>query len=278
MANTITRGRGAGPGSPGRRVLTAAARAAAKRADGSRSGAQHALDGVPEDLVNDLTGLPPVEKVVGKVLLAKTESDPGPDPENPDDESQHPQTPDPEAPDQEAPDQEVPPRRRRRARLSAVLALLTVAGLVAVAVLGWQYRDGRQVEEARAQALAAAQKAAPVVLSYDYRHLDRDFAAARGHLTGSFRDEYGRTTKAVVAPTAKKYKGVVKASVVAPPDGGAPAASVASASADSAVVLLFVNQVTKSTQVSGSRMDLNRVRMTLTRTTDGWKVSAVDAL
>ncbi|MEU4998376.1 hypothetical protein [Streptomyces sp. NPDC021622] len=260
MANTTsTRGRGTGPGSPGRRSLTAAARAAAKRADGSRSGAQDTLDGVPEDLVNDLTGLPPVEKVVGKVL-----------------------TPAPEAtsnqPAPEVSDPEAPPRGRRRARLSAVLALLTTAGLVAVAVLGWQYREGRQVEAARAQALAAAQKAAPLVLSYDYRHLDRDFAAARDRLTGSFRDEYGRTTKAVVAPTAKKYKGVVKASVVTPPDGGAPAASVASASADSAVVVLFVNQVTKSTQVSGSRVDLNRVRMTLTRMTDGWKVSAVDAL
>nr|WP_202122136.1 hypothetical protein [Streptomyces sp. BA2] len=240
--------------------MTAAARAAAKRADGIRSEPQDALDGVPEDLVNDLTGLPPVEKVVGEVLLtqAESESAPGPDPEA------------------SAPD--APPRGRRRARLSAVLALLTVAGLVAVAVLGWQYRDGRQVEAARAQALAAAQKAAPLVLSYDHRHLDRDFAAARGRLTGSFREEYGRTTKAVVAPTAKKYRGVVKASVVTPPDGGAPAASVASASADSAVVVLFVNQVTKSTQVSGSRVDLNRVRMTLTRTTDGWKVSAVDAL
>lgn len=44
------------------------------------------------------------------------------------------------------------------------------------------------------------------------------------------------------------------------------------------MVLLFVNQVTKSTQVSGPRVDLNRVRMTLDRTSEGWKVSAVDAL
>jgi Mce-associated membrane protein len=65
---------------------------------------------------------------------------------------------------------------------------------------------------------------------------------------------------------------------VAQPTGGSPAASVVSASADRAVILLFVNQVTTSTQVSGSRVDLNRVRMTLTRTADGWKVSAVDAL
>jgi Mce-associated membrane protein len=117
-----------------------------------------------------------------------------------------------------------------------------------------------------------------VVLSYDYRRLDADFAAARGHLTGAFKDEYGRTTGKVVAPTAKKYHGVVRASVVKPPDGGAPAASVVSASPDRAVVLLFVNQVTTSTQVTGERVDLNRVRMTMTRTPDGWKVSAVDAL
>jgi Mce-associated membrane protein len=70
---------------------------------------------------------------------------------------------------------------------------------------------------------------------------------------------------------------VVKATV-AQPTGRSPAASVISMSPDRAVILLFVNQVTTSTQISGSRVDLNRVRMTLTRTAEGWKVSAVDAL
>jgi Mce-associated membrane protein len=51
-----------------------------------------------------------------------------------------------------------------------------------------------------------------------------------------------------------------------------------SAAPDRAVVLLFVNQVTESTRLSGPRLDLNRVRMTLTRTSRGWKVSGVDAL
>ncbi|NBE56397.1 hypothetical protein GUY60_34195 [Streptomyces sp. YC537] len=252
MANTGTRGRGTGPGSPARHSLAAAARAAAKRSDGGRGGSQDPLAGTPEDLVNDRTGLPAVEKVVGKVLHA-----PVPEGEDAADASR---------------------RGRRRARLAAAFAVLTVVGLVAVTVLGLQYQEGQRVQEARAEALRAARAAAPVVLSYDYRHLEKDFAGARSHLTGSFRAEYGRTTRTVVAPTARKYKGVVKASVVAPPDGGAPAASVASATADRAVVLIFVNQVTKSTQVSGSRMDLNRVRMSLTRTPDGWKVSAVDAL
>lgn len=82
----------------------------------------------------------------------------------------------------------------------------------------------------------------------------------------------------MVGPTATKYRGVVKATVAAPATGEAPAASVVSASPDKVVVLLFVNQVTESTQVSGSRVDLNRVRMTMSRTDSGWRVSAVDAL
>ncbi|WP_458247042.1 hypothetical protein [Streptomyces sp. MAI_2237] len=166
---------------------------------------------------------------------------------------------------------EAPARPSRRwLPLTALLGALLVMGLVAVSVLGWQYGQERRAESARAQALTTARKAAPVVLSYDYRHLDRDFTRARDRLTGHFRDEYGKTTASVVGPTAKKYHGVVKASVTA--------ASVVSAAPDRVTVLLFVNQVTQSTQVSGSRLDLNRVRMTMSRTSDGWKVNAVDAL
>ncbi|MGP4000568.1 hypothetical protein [Streptomyces sp. 8N706] len=162
--------------------------------------------------------------------------------------------------------------------LSAVLAVLVVAGLVATAMLGWEYREAERTGQARTQALAGARKAAPEILSYDYRRLDRDFAAARGHLTGSFLGKYRKTTATVVAPTAKKYHGVVKATVAKPPGGGESAASVVSAAPDKVVVLLFVNQVTNSTQTSGPRLDLNRVRMTLVDTSKGWKVSALDAL
>ncbi|MFI6103239.1 hypothetical protein [Streptomyces sp. NPDC051310] len=273
MANTSLRGRG-GTGSPARRSLSAAARAAAKRAE--RAGE-------------------PAEGVVAGRTLRPEDPPPGAEAPEPDGES-----PDREGPDQpdgdldrnadrEGPDGETDPggdasparaggSGRRRGLVCAVLALLIVLGLVAAAVLALEYREGRAAERARAGAAEAARKAAPVVLSYDHRHLDRDFAAARAHLTGSFRDEYRRTTTSVVAPTARKYRGVVRATVVAPPGGGEPAVSVVSASPDRAVVLLFVNQVTTSTQVSGPRVDLNRVRMTLARTSGGWKVSAVDAL
>jgi len=168
------------------------------------------------------------------------------------------------------PEESAPAPRPVRKLLTAVLGVLLVAALVGASVLWWQDARGRRAESARGQALTAAREAAPVVLSYDYRHLDRDFTRARGRLTGHFREEYGKTTTSVVGPTARKYHGVVKASVTA--------ASVVSAAPDRVTVLLFVNQVTQSTQVSGSRLDLNRVRMTMSRTSEGWKVSAVDAL
>ncbi|MFF1318970.1 hypothetical protein ACFVZZ_05960 [Streptomyces chartreusis] len=240
------------PSTGTRRTMTAAARAAAKRAErGHRAPA-------PETSV----------AVAGRTVLIEAPKNGWEDPPEPSLESFEEDAP---------PKDEVEIHPRGRRLLSLVLGVLLLAALVATAVLGWQYRDGHRTESARTQALTAAQKAAPVVLSYDHRHLDKDFARARTHLTGGFRAEYGKTTKAVVGPTAKKYRAVVKAAI-ATPATGTPAASVVSASPDKVVVLLFINQVTESTQVSGARVDLNRVRMTMTRADGGWKVSGVDAL
>jgi Mce-associated membrane protein len=168
-------------------------------------------------------------------------------------------------------------RRGHGARV-ALLTALVVVGLVSAAVFGWLQQSGEGTREARSQALSAARKAAPDILSYRYQHLDRDFAKARTHLTGGFRKEYAKTTEKVVGPTAKKYKGEVTATVAKPRSGGTPAASVVSASRDRVVVLLFMNQITKNTQAKSPRVDLNRVRMTMVPTAGGWKVSAVDAL
>lgn len=258
MANTTSRTRGAG--SPARRTMTAAARAAAKRA---RRVEHLAAEAPPRT----------EERSSGRtVVIDAPDGDGWDDPPEPASESES------ESESEDALKESASVRRHWRRLLTMVSCVVLVAGLVAIAVLGWQYWEGRRAEQARGEALAAARKAAPLVLSYDYRHLDRDFARARTHLTGAFRAEYGRTTTKVVGPTARKYHGVVKATVAAPAGGGLPAASVVSAGTDKAVVLLFVNQVTTSTQVTGSRMDLNRVRLTLTRTSEGWKVSAVDAL
>jgi Mce-associated membrane protein len=161
------------------------------------------------------------------------------------------------------------PSGRRRATVAIVLGVTVV--LVATAVLlGYRVRQDARAEDARSAALAAGQASAADILSYDHRTLDRDFARARDAITGSFADDYAATTEKVVRPSAEKYKASVKAEVAA--------ASVVSASADRATILLFVNQTTTSTRLDAPKVDLNRVRMDLVSVGGEWKVSDIDAL
>ena len=169
-------------------------------------------------------------------------------------------------------------RSARRAIVTAVLAVALIAVVVIGAVFAVQYRNVIRTDHARTAAIAAAERAAPVIFSYDYRHLDQDFSKAEAYLTGAFRGQYEKTTQTVVKPTALQYHGVVRATVAKPADGSAAAVSVVSAAPDQVVVLAFIDQSTTSTRVTGTQVDQNRVLLTLTHTAQGWLVSAVDAL
>lgn len=150
------------------------------------------------------------------------------------------------------------------------LAALLVVLLVLIAVFGYQVYNSSRVDDARTQAVSSATTAAVDVLSYDYRHLDKDFAKAKRHLAPGFAEQYSKTTTTVVRPSALKIKAVVSAQVIK--------GSVVSATPDRVVTLLFVNQTTSSTLRSGKRTDLNRVRMTMERSGDRWLVASVQAL
>lgn len=169
-------------------------------------------------------------------------------------------------------------RTARRAIVTAVLALALVAAVTVGAIFAVQYRDAIRTDHARTAAMAAAKRAAPVIFSYDYRHLDQDFGKAEAYLTGAFRAQYAKTTQTVVKPTALQYHGIVQANVAKPTDGSAAAVSVVSAAPDQVVVLAFIDQSTTSTRVTGTQVDQNRVLLTLTHTSQGWLISAVDAL
>lgn len=150
------------------------------------------------------------------------------------------------------------------------LIAATVALVVVVGVLGWFTWQQKRTDEARTSALAAARSHAQTILSYNYTHIDADIAKGKAATTGKFRDEYAKTTSTVVKPTAVQYKAIVSAEV--------KAASVRSASPEEVVVLLFVNQRTTSTRVTGPKEDQSRVRMTLVKRGDDWLVSKIDAL
>jgi Mce-associated membrane protein len=161
-------------------------------------------------------------------------------------------------------------RPRLRRLVPAVLLLAVVLAGGAVVVTDRQAAGARTVAHARTDAVQAAVAAVPDVLGYDYRTLDAGFARAQARLAPPFLQQYRTTTAAVVAPTARQYHAVVTAAV--------SAASVVSASDRQVVVLLFVDQTTKSDRIQGSQVDQDRVQLTMVASGGGWKVGQVDAL
>ncbi|MCU1672855.1 MAG: molecular chaperone DnaJ [Frankiales bacterium] len=167
------------------------------------------------------------------------------------------------------------PRRQRRARRGIslpVVALLLMTALMAAATtyLWLQVREHDRTEQARRTGLEASRDAARLLFSYDYRTLDKDFSTGRALTTGDFRKQYDKTTTKVVSDVAKQYKAVVKADVVS--------AGVVRATPEQVVTIVYVNQVTTSTRVTGEKVDLSRVKMTLAKVGGRWLVTAVNAL
>ena len=164
------------------------------------------------------------------------------------------------------------PRQRSPLRSGLVLALLLTTLLMAVATgfVWYQVHRHDATESARRAGLEASRDAARVLFSYDYRTLAKDFSAGRAVTTGKFAKQYADTTSKVVTPVAGEKKAVVKAEVVT--------AGVVRATPHTVVTIVYVNQVTTSSLASGPKVDLSRVRMTLTSVGGRWLVSNVEAL
>jgi Mce-associated membrane protein len=161
-------------------------------------------------------------------------------------------------------------RRRRPPLVPALLATCLAAVLAACVLAGVTTRQDRADVVAGTAALAAARSSAGTILSYDYRHLPADFAAASALTTGSFRADYQATTAKAVSQLAAQTKAVVVAKVAA--------AGVVSSSADRATVLLFVDQTTTSNRLDSAKVDQVRVQLTMTKVRGHWLVSALTAL
>ncbi|MGW6281172.1 hypothetical protein [Kribbella sp. NPDC055071] len=154
--------------------------------------------------------------------------------------------------------------------LSVVLAVAVVLVLTVAVVLGVQAWQGKQAENARDQAAAAGRKAAATALSYDYRDLNKSFAAARATMTPEFAGKFDETAK-VAGELATKTKATVVADVrdVAVRDGDA----------DRVTLIIFVNQTTTSTITQGKpRVDQNRTRFTMVRKDGRWLVQEIAGL
>jgi Mce-associated membrane protein len=163
-----------------------------------------------------------------------------------------------------------PARSRVGVVLSAALGVLLVLIMALTGILGVKAWKGKEAEDARDQAAAAGRKAAETALSYDYRTLDKSFAAARATMTPEFAGQFDATAK-VAGELATKTKATVRAEV--------REVGVRDGDANRVTLIIFVNQTTTSTITKGSpRVDLNRTRFTMVRNGHQWLVQEIAGL
>ncbi|MBV1850086.1 hypothetical protein [Catellatospora tritici] len=158
---------------------------------------------------------------------------------------------------------------RRRGLLVPALALLLVLALGAGGYLWYDRQRLRDTDAAARECTALAPAAAAALFSYDYRTFDMGAAGGKSFAAGAFADEYAKTT-ASLKEAATKEQAVVTAQVTA--------VSVASAAPDRVELLVFLNQYRRNVNISGEKVDQNRVVLTFTREGGAWKVTAVSAI
>ena len=144
------------------------------------------------------------------------------------------------------------------------LALLLA---IAAGMLKWKDSSVRNTDLARSQSVTAAKDSAVALLSFRFDTVDRDVAAARGRLTGGFRDTYTQRTQEELIPNAKERR-VSAAAIV-------PGAASESATENHAVVLVFVNQIIRIGD-SAPADAASSVRVTLDKIGERWLVSGFD--
>ncbi|MCV7411256.1 hypothetical protein AWC05_28055 [Mycobacterium florentinum] len=158
--------------------------------------------------------------------------------------------------------------RRCAAKWGSIVGTTLVVATVGVAagVYFVLYRPGQRVDDATAhRVVQSASEGAVAVLTYSYDHLDRDFAAAKSHLTGEFLAYYSKFTDDIVGPTAKEGHLTTSAKVIR--------AAVSDLHPDSAVVLAFVDQTTASMQKKDPSKMQSAVLITLTKVNDSWLIA-----
>jgi Mce-associated membrane protein len=164
-------------------------------------------------------------------------------------------------------------RLRQEARKHWAAVALTLALIVAAGLASWMfffvYQPDRATNDAAAQsAVKAASDGTVALLSYSPESLDKDFAAAKSKLTGSFLSYYTQFTEQIVTPAAKQKAVKTQAAVVR--------AAVSEIHPKSAVVLVFINQTTESKDRPDASFINSAVRVTLQKVNDGWLISSFD--
>ena len=158
------------------------------------------------------------------------------------------------------------PRMVRKIAPVVLALLLLISGGVATWLYFKQYRPDQQTDAGVARSVvSAASDGTTALLSYSADSLDKDFAAARSHLAGDFLSYYDQFSQQSVAPVAKQKSMKTTAKVTG--------AAVSELHPDSAVVLIFVDQVTTTKDSPQPSVAVSSVLVRMTRINGNWLIT-----
>lgn len=157
---------------------------------------------------------------------------------------------------------------RKRVVVWAVTLLIAAALTVTDLVLAHRADARSDLAAARSAAAASARTRVPAILSYSYKTLSHDLAAAQTNTTGTFHSDYQKLLSTIVAPSAKSKRIINKATVTG--------VGVVSGNQQHVVVLVFVTQTTTSAGGGTPLVSGSRVNVTMTKTHGKWLVSALN--
>jgi len=165
-------------------------------------------------------------------------------------------------------DESTEDKRRPRA-LTIVLAVVIVVLLALSGFLGWTFLERRQADSARAAAVDAGTKYATDLASYDFTNLAGNFTTVTANSTEKFAQQYKQVsdnlTQLIVQMKATSKGSVTQLGVV-------------ESDADSAVLVLFLDQAITNTNSPQPRVDRNRMRLSLLKSGDRWLIDDVQLL
>ncbi|GLZ76839.1 hypothetical protein Afil01_16460 [Actinorhabdospora filicis] len=171
-------------------------------------------------------------------------------------------------------------RRNSAARLRAASLRLTAVAVLALLLGGgvtWFAYRAEAVDKAVAAAQAEAVVGVQAVLAYDYRSFDSAKNNGMAHLTGAYKDDYAKQMDALRVQ-AEQEKAVLVAPVTSAGVVAVENGSPFSFKPKSVDVLLFVDQTRRNDNITGEKVDQNRVLVTMVPVGDGWKITSLKGL
>ncbi|QKE83826.1 hypothetical protein [Arthrobacter sp. NEB 688] len=151
--------------------------------------------------------------------------------------------------------------------LWALVALVVVATVVLGATRGRAWYEGRQLEQAQRDALAAGRQLAVNFATLDYREVDVDTQRVQDGATGEFLDSYGKSLadlRTVVVQNRSTSR-VERAE-----------AALVSGDRDSAQVIVGIVAPTSNTNVPDGETKTYRVKLGLRELGGTWKVERLE--